>query len=440
VHGRLSRHGRRLLALAAVVSVGLAAAGPAHAGLLASGLTTDNRIVTFDTAAPGQLLSSVQIAGLQAGESLVAIDYRPFNGLLYAISNTSHAYFVLSTGQATPVGPVFDVGLNGSAFGIDFNPTVDRLRIVSNNEQNMRWNPVTGVIVDGDTLTVGTQPDTSLAPAGDVVAAAYTNNDLDATTATTLFGIDSGTDALVGIAGANGVPSPNLGAVTTIGALGVDTSDRAGLDVPLGASTTAFASLTVGGVSRLYSVNLATGAATLVGDIGPSGTAIADITVSSQAAPSPAAPVPPPSTLPPPDPPPVLSSLSLTNRTFAAVGARSKSRAAAARVPRGTTLRFTLSEAARVRVAFARATAGRRVGRSCLAATRARRKRPKCTRYVAVGSISTSGVLGRNSVKFSGRLNGRALAPGSYRASLTAIDAIGQRSPVRAVSFRVVRP
>jgi hypothetical protein len=53
----------------------------------------------------------------------------------------------------------------------------------------------------------------------------------------------------VGIGGANGVPSPNVGAVTTIGALGVDTSDRAGLDVPLGASTTAFASLTVGGVS-----------------------------------------------------------------------------------------------------------------------------------------------------------------------------------------------
>jgi Domain of unknown function (DUF4394) len=440
VHGRPSRHGRRLLALAAVVVAGLAAAGPAQAGSLASGLTTDNRIVTFDTAAPGQLLSSVQVAGLQGGESLVAIDYRPFNGLLYAISNMSRAYFVVSTGQATPVGLVFDIALNGSAFAIDFNPTVDRLRIVSNNEQNMRWNPVSGTIVDGDTLTVGTQPDASLAPAGDVVAAAYTNNDLDATTATTLFGIDSGTDSLVGIGGANGVPSPNLGAVTTIGALGVDTSDRAGLDVPLGASTTAFASLTVGGVSRLYSVNLATGAATLVGDIGPSGTAIADITVSSQAAPSPAAPVTPPSTLPPPDLPPVLSSLSLTNRTFAAVGVRSKSRAAATRVPRGTTFRFTLSEAARVRVVFARKTAGRRVGGRCLAATSARRKRAKCTRYVAVGSISASGKAGRNSVKFTGRIGGRALAPASYRASVTATDSAAQRSTARTVSLRVVRP
>jgi hypothetical protein len=427
VHGCLSRNGRRVVALAAVVSAGFAAAGPAHAGSLATGLTTDNRIVSFDTAAPGQLLSSVQVVGLQPGELLLAIDYRPFNGLLYAISTTSHAYFVLSTGQATPVGPVFDPVLTGTAFGIDFNPTVDRLRIVGNSEQNMRWNPVTGAIVASDT---------PLSPVGDVVAAAYTNNEAGAT-ATTLFGIDSGTDQLVGIGGADGFPSPNGGAVTPIGPLGVDTSERAGLDVPLGASTTAFAALTVGGVSQLHGVNLATGAATLIGAIGPSGTAIADIAVSDQAAPS---SPPPPAPLPPPDLPPVLSSLSVTNRTFAAVGAQSKSRAAATRVPRGTTFRFTLSEPARVRVVFARKTAGRRVGGRCLAATSARRKRAKCTRYVTVGSISASGVVGRNSVKFSGRLKGRALAPGSYRASLTATDAVGQRSSVRTARFRIVRP
>jgi hypothetical protein len=438
VHGCLSRNGRRLLALAAVVSAGLAAAGPAHAGSLATGLTTDNRIVSFDTAAPGQLLSSVQVVGLASGESLVAIDYRPFNGLLYAISTTSHAYFVLSTGQATPVGPVFDVALSGTAFGIDFNPTVDRLRIVSNNEQNMRWNPIIGTIVDSDPGTPLTQPDTNLAPAGDVVAAAYTNNDLDGTTTTTLFGIDSGTDALVRIGGPDGVPSPNGGPVTTIGALGADTSERAGLDVPLGASTTAFASLTVGGVSQLHSVNLATGAASLIGAIGPSGTAIVDLAVTAQVLSSPPAPQPVP--VPAPDLAPVLSAVSLTNRTFAPVGVRSKSRAAATRVPRGTTFRFALSEPARVRISFARKTAGRRVGGRCLAATRARRSRPKCTRYVAVGSISASRVAGRGTLKFSGRIGGRALKPGSYRASLTAADAAGQRSAVRTVQLRVVRP
>jgi Domain of unknown function (DUF4394) len=430
VHGSPPRHGRRLLALAAVVAAGLAAAGPAHAGLLASGLTTDNRIVTFDTAAPGTLLSSVPVVGLQPGESLVAIDYRPLTGLVYAIGSTSRAYLITSTGQATQIGPAFSTPLNGTAFGIDFNPTVDRLRIVSNTQQNMRWDPTPGTIAAVDApLTLGS----------DVIALAYSNNTAGAAP-TTAFAIDAVADSLVTIGGAGGSPSPNGGTVTTIGALGVDTSDQAGLDVPLGASTTAFASLTVGGVSQLHSVNLATGAATLIGAIGPPGTAIADIAVSAQAAPSPAAPVPPPSTLPPPDLPPVLSSLSLTNRTFAAVGARSKTRAAATRVPRGTTFRFTLSEAAQVRIAFARETTGRRVGGRCLAATPARRKRAKCTRYITVGSISVSGKVGRNSVKFSGRLKGRALASGAYRASLTARDAIGQRSRVRTVSFRVVRP
>jgi len=207
--------------------------------------------------------------------------------------------------------------------------------------------------------------------------------------------------------------------------------------VPLGASTTAFASLTVAGVSQLYGVNLTNGAATLVGAIGASGTAIADIAVTSEVLPTPQPPVPPPAPPPPPDLPPALSALSVTRRTFAAVG---KTRAAATRVPRGTTFRFTLSEAARVRVVFARKTAGRRVGGRCLAATPARRKRAKCTRYVTVGSISVSAVAGRNSVKFSGRLKGRALASGAYRASFTATDAAAQRSAVRTVSFRVVRP
>jgi len=423
VHGCLSRNGRRLLALAAVVSAGLAAAGPAHAGSLATGLTTDNRIVSFDTAAPGQLLSSVQVVGLASGESLVAIDYRPFNGLLYAISTTSHAYFVLSTGQATPVGPVFGVALSGTAFGVDFNPAADRLRIVSNTGQSMRWDPTTGTIVANDT---------ALSPPGDVVAAAYTNNDQDGATPTTLFGIDAATDALVRIGGPDGSPSPNGGAVTPIGALGFDTTERAGLDVPLGASTTAFASLTVGGVAQLHSVDLATGTATLIGAIGPSGTAIADIAVTAQAA-----PVPPPPQPPAPDPPPALSAVSLTHRSFAPTGVRAKSRK---RVARGTTFRFTLSESAKVRIAFEHRTGGRRVGGKCLAATRARRNRRACTRYVAIGSISASGVADPNSVKFSGRLKGRPLAVGSYRATLTATDAAGQRSQPATLRFRVVRP
>jgi hypothetical protein len=420
VHGCISRHGRWLLALVAASAFGLTAAS-AHAGSLAAGLTADNRIVTFDTAAPGTLLSSVPVVGLQAGESLLAIDYRPLTGLLYAVGSTSRGYLIDSTGQATQIGPVFSVPLSGTAFGIDFNPTVDRLRIVSNNQQNMRWDPTTSTMFADTALTLGS----------DVVALAYTNNTAGAAP-TTAFGIDAGADALVTIGGANGSPSPNSGTVTPIGALGVDTSDQAGLDVPLGASTTAFASLTVAGVSGLYGVNLTTGAATLVGAIGPAGTAIVDLAVSAQAA-----PVPPPPPPPPPDLPPALSAVSLTNRSFAPTGVRATTRK---RVARGTTFRFTLSESAKVRIVFERRTGGRRVGGKCLAPTRARRNRRACTRYVAVSSISPSGVAGRNSVKFSGRLKGRPLAVGSYRATLTATDVAGQRSQPARLRFSIIRP
>ena len=422
----------RILALAAVVA-SLAAAAPAHAGLVGTGLTTDNRIVTFDTAAPGTLLSSVPVVGLQPGETLLAIDYRPLTGLLYAIGDTSRGYLITSNGQATQVGPVFDVPLSGTAFGIDFSPFVDRLRIVSNTGQNMRWNPVTGVVVDGDAVTAGVQPDTSLTLGSDVVALAYTNNTAGASP-TTAYGIDAVTDSLVRIGGVDGSPSPNTGVVTTIGPLGVDTSERAGLDVPLGATTTAFASLTVAGASQLYGVNLSTGAAAAMGAIGPSGTQIADIalsgaTIASACGCAGPAPV---------DLAPALSALSLTHRTFAAVGVHSTRRGA--RVPRGTTLRFTLSEPAAVRIVFERKTTGRKVGGRCLAATPARRRRSTCTRYVSAGSISASGVAGANAVKFSGRIRGRALKAGSYRASITATDPGGQRSGVATVRFRVVRP
>jgi hypothetical protein len=134
----------------------------------------------------------------------------------------------------------------------------------------------------------------------------------------------------------------------------------------------------------------------------------------------------------------VISALSVTNRSFAPVGVRSTRRGA--RVARGTTFRFTLSEAAAVRIAFERKTIGRKVGGRCLAATPARRKRTKCTRYVSARSISAPAVAGANAVKFSGRIRGSALKPGSYRASVVATDAGGHRSGVGTVRFKVVRP
>jgi hypothetical protein len=162
------------------------------------------------------------------------------------------------TGALTTVGVApLTTALAGTAFGFDFNPTVDRIRVTSDAEQSLRLHPDMGTVAGIDT---------SLAPAGNVVAVAYTNS-RDGAVTTTLFGIDSASDKLVLVGGIDGVPSPNAGVVADVGALGVDTSANAGFDIrpPMNVG---YAVLSVAGVSGLYTVNLATGAAAKVADIG----------------------------------------------------------------------------------------------------------------------------------------------------------------------------
>lgn len=143
------------------------------------------------------------------------------------------------------------------------------------------------------------------------------------------------------------------------------------------------------------------------------------------------------STRPAVDDAPVLSGLKLSRRTFR-VGRRATA-LAAARVPTGTTIRFRLSEVARVRFVVERALAGRRVGRSCRKPTRALRRKRRCTRYARRGVITRAGREGANRVVFSGRLGRRALPRGRYRLLVQATDRAGQRSARRTVAFAVRR-
>lgn len=218
------------------------------------GVTTGNRLSCFSSHAPGNVLALRQITGLQSGENVLAIDFRPATGELYGLGSSSRLYRIdTETGVATSVsaGPFAPV-LSGTDFGFDFNPTVDRIRIVSDAEQNLRLNPDTGLVA---------ATDTNLAPAGNVVAAAYVNNFAGATS-TTLFDIDSGTDLLLT------QNPPNNGTLNPVGPLGVDASGLTGFDIaPRG---TAYASITApaGSASSFYTLDLATGTATLVGVVG----------------------------------------------------------------------------------------------------------------------------------------------------------------------------
>jgi hypothetical protein len=139
---------------------------------------------------------------------------------------------------------------------------------------------------------------------------------------------------------------------------------------------------------------------------------------------------------------PTISSLRQRNKVFRVGRARTaltgRTSARRRRAPRGTRFSFSLDQAADVAAAIRRARSGRRVGKKCLAPTRARRKRRRCTRYVLAGTLRRTAKAGSNKITFSGRLNRRALRPGRYRATFTATVA-GTRSAARTLTFKVVR-
>jgi len=236
-------------------------------------LTPANRIVGFSLVNPQSVITDLPVTGLQQGENLLSIDYRPANGVLYGLGSSNRLYTLNpKTGEASQVGTgQFAVGVTPGAAGLDFNPTVDRIRFVNQAGQNARLNPDTGAVVDFDTLTGGIQLDGNLAyragdrnfgnsPAG--VGAAYVNNFAGATS-TTLFVIDSNLDVLVR------QDPPNNGVLNTIGSLGINASTVLGFDIrSVGGNEKAVAAIDVGGVSSLYNINLTSGQASIVGQIG----------------------------------------------------------------------------------------------------------------------------------------------------------------------------
>jgi hypothetical protein len=153
--------------------------------------------------------------------------------------------------------------------------------------------------------------------------------------------------------------------------------------------------------------------------------------------PNPPQPPVPPCCTPPPDrtAPAFEGALALSASTFAAANRG----ASITRAPVGTRVRYRLSEAATVTFTVERQAAGRRVGRRCVKPTRANRRRPRCTRYVRVGSFVHRGGAGANSFKFTGRVRGRKLSPARYRLTGVAKDAANNTSAPRRVSFRIVR-
>lgn len=268
-------------------------------------------LVRFNSATPGTVVTPIPIGGLSATESLVAIDIRPATGQYIGLVQDSAAATLrtvivdpqnasttaLGTGlnyvDATGAAITFPAGTN---FGLDFNPTVDRIRLVTSTGFNGRINPNDGTAVDGNLggaagSVAGVNPDKSV-NSGDAAVTltslegtAYTNS-FNGTKVTTQYGIDSVSNR---IAIQN---PPNAGTqvnsvVITLGGQPLDFTGVNGFEIPSSvqvatsnapASGFALAGLTVGGVSSLYSINLTTGAATNLGAIGDGTGAIGGLT------------------------------------------------------------------------------------------------------------------------------------------------------------------
>jgi Tol biopolymer transport system component len=137
---------------------------------------------------------------------------------------------------------------------------------------------------------------------------------------------------------------------------------------------------------------------------------------------------------------PLLTNVSLTRKRFRVVGVRVRPLPGRRLTPAGSLLRLRLSESSRVRLVFERRAKGKRVNRRCVAPTRARAKRPNCVRFLRAGVLTRPTLAaGARRIPITGKIGRRALKPGAYRLSVTAIDAAGNRSAVRRVNFTIVR-
>ncbi len=227
---------------------------------------TDNagNLLRFSEHSPW-LVRSKPITGLAAGVSLKGIDFRPATGDLYALGSDRVVYRVNPrTAIAVAEGPAFETtptALQGDRIGFDFNPTVDKIRVTSDADDNLRLDPDPGSLLMNDT---------KLTPADvTVVGSAYTNSSFAAfanrPTATMQFAYDTS-----GKRDRLWLQNPaNAGTLMNPLSTGLDLGSDVGFDIA-GAANRGYVAGTHSGRSgaRLYTVDVMTGKTRQLGRIG----------------------------------------------------------------------------------------------------------------------------------------------------------------------------
>ena len=250
---------------------GSASGTPAFSFLV--GLSANNEIVKFSSGPPAKELGVTPIIGLDSGEVMLAIDYRPRTGKLYGVSSASKLYYIdIYSGLAGTVAKEpFKPEITGTTVGFDISPVDDRARIVTDDDQNIRLNVETGEVV-----AVDANINPSLAALNSIAYAQGVSGTLIGQF--TLYGIDVSEGLLYRVAN-------NAGSLSAVGPTGLDIFSEGGFDSKGTASWAVFeASNRAGGFGpgiggnnddlsipayRLWKVNLTTGVATSVGQVRP---------------------------------------------------------------------------------------------------------------------------------------------------------------------------
>ena len=261
------------------IAVRIDRTAPAVSGRLLYAVSGNSNLLSFYSGTPGFINSAVAITGIASGQTLVGTDFRPNTGQLFGLGyNTStgesRLYTIdLTTAVATPVGSgptTLALGDATDNIGFDFNPTVDRIRVVSTNRADYRLNPNNGALAFTDGMLAYAGTDTNAGQAPRVGAVGYTNS-YPGSTSTTLYDIDEARNTL-----ATQNP-PNAGTLNTLGTLGgltlSSTNALVDLDVYFdrtNLTNEAYLTANPGGqsTSNLYTLSLASGTPTLVGAIG----------------------------------------------------------------------------------------------------------------------------------------------------------------------------
>jgi hypothetical protein len=219
-------------------------------------LTDDNTLVSID---PNNTANTSSVAVTGVDGVLLGIDTRPANGLVYGLSTSNNIYTIdTDTGAATYVSTLNTPFEGGTISGLDFNPVPDRLRVVGDNDQNYRINVDTGEVTV-DSLLSFAEGDFNQGVNPNLTAAAYTNS-FNGATSTQLYNIDTLLNTLTL------QDPPNDGTLRTVGDLGVDIDTLAGFDI-LSSPNGDNAAFAVSD-STLYQIELSTGAASSLGEIG----------------------------------------------------------------------------------------------------------------------------------------------------------------------------